>query len=86
VQVFIWLLEMLDFTEEQQKNIIDFALPETIKKRRDSKQRKSQKDEDESHEKHVKSDMWYRCCVKFDFPIMEELSVTTYSQMKLLPS
>ncbi len=29
--------------------------------------------------------MLYRCCVKFDFPIMEELSVSTYSQFRLLP-
>jgi hypothetical protein len=29
--------------------------------------------------------MLYRCCVKFDFPIMEELSLSTYAQLKLLP-
>ena len=31
-------------------------------------------------------DMLYRCCVKFDFPIMEELSVCTYAQLKKLPA
>ncbi len=30
--------------------------------------------------------MFYRCCVKFDFPIFEEMSVSSHSLFKQLPT
>ena len=78
-QVFIWLIDLLGFSEDDQKSIINFALP--IVKRKSFRQNELE----EKKERTMKTDMFYRCCVKFDFPIMEELSVSTYSQLKLLP-
>ena len=77
--MFIWLIDLLGFSEDTQKDIINFVWPVSHRKSFRQNQVEEKKD------KNMKIDMFYRCCVKFDFPIMEELSVSTYSQLKLLP-
>mgnify|MGYP000916718483 FL=1 len=74
---FLWLLELLGLNEQKQRKVIEFALPQP-------ESRKSSQ-EGNLYPKHVKVDVFYRCCVKFDLPIFEEMSISSHALFKQLP-
>lgn len=67
--LLLWFVDLLGLPEDKQREVITFAL--AMRSSRESR--------------YCKSGVFLRCCVKFDFPLLEELSVCTYAQFKLLP-
>ena len=73
--MFVWLIDIFGFTEKVQQSIIYFSLPElSLKAERCS--------ESEIESNRIDKDVFYRCCVKYDFVLFEEIMVMIQNKFK----